>query len=88
VIIAFLFNSLTTVLTFFLNPLPTGTTSSLTTAVSNLTSSSFWPDLGWANNYLPLDQAITALGLLLTLFAITYVVQVAIWVYHFFWGSN
>jgi hypothetical protein len=55
---------------------------------TTITTSSFWPDLGWANNYLPLDLAATLMGILITTTITMLGIRVTLWVYHQFWGSN
>ena len=39
----------------------------------------FFNHLGWVNNYLPLSDAVLAVGILLTLLAIMLSVRIALW---------
>ena len=59
----------------------------LNTLAQTITSSSYFPNLGWINDYFPLDTAMTALAYILSTIAIMLIANIAIWIYHQFWGS-
>jgi hypothetical protein len=77
--------------------LPIGTNAStnclglgLNCQAQSITSSSQWPQLGWLNNYLPLDQMVLAAQLLITTVLVTLVIRIGIYLWNLLpiGGSN
>lgn len=85
-------NTLLTVVTApilaLISLLPTGSDLGIHAFATSLTTSSYWPHLGWPNDYIPLDTAVTCMGLILTTAAVMLVIQITLWIYHQLWGSN
>lgn len=61
--------------------LPHGAGLGLNTLATSIVGSSYWPQLGWANDYFPLDTAITCIELILATAIIMVTLQMATWIY-------
>jgi hypothetical protein len=71
------------------NLLPTaGAGLGINTLATTITTSSYWPSLGWANNYFPLDLTVNLFTVLLGVYFTLLGIRVVVWVYHQFWGSD
>jgi hypothetical protein len=83
-------NGLLSLINLVLSPLPTGSSLNLSTQATALTTSSLWPHLGWLNDYLPVDQAVTAFTLILSTWGIIYLIRIGLWIWNLlpFGGSN
>jgi hypothetical protein len=81
-LINFLLNAVISILAAPFTLLPTGTSLDINSAASTLTSSSFFPHLGWANDYFPLDEFVILLGIALSTWVIVYLIRFAIWVWN------
>ncbi len=69
--------------------LPTaGSGLGINTLATTITSSSYWPNLGWANDYFPVDLAITLIGFTITAMFTMFTIRIALWLYHQFWGAD
>jgi hypothetical protein len=62
--------------------LPTIGSLGLNTLATTITTSSWWPPLGWANNYFPISEAIAMITFLVTVFVVMYLVKAAIWLWN------
>ena len=56
--------------------------ASLNCIATSITTSSNWPTFGWLNNYLPLDQMMTAAGVIIGAIAIMATIRLATWAWH------
>lgn len=85
-----LINLLQGIVSTILAPLPTGSSLNLTSQATAVTTSPLWPNFGWLNNYIPIDQMIAALTIILTTLAITLTIRVALYLWNLlpFGGSN
>lgn len=76
-------NAFAYLLSSLISVLPAVSGLSLSTYVSNALAShgghTVFDYFGYANNYFPLDQLVTAMTLLMTLFAITWGFRLLIW---------
>jgi hypothetical protein len=71
--------------------LPSGPALGINGYAQNVVNDGFFRHLGWVNNYLPLDQAVTAIGILLTLLGVMWTVRILLWVltkFHILGGSD
>jgi hypothetical protein len=71
--------------------LPSSPSLGLNSDATAVVDGGFFNHLGWANNYFPVSDAVTAVGVLLALFAILNIARVALWVgekFHLFGGSE
>jgi hypothetical protein len=59
--------------------LPTGSAVGLQTWATSIVGAGFFNKLGWLNDYIPLDQVVAAITLLLSLATIMLVVRILIW---------
>lgn len=82
-------------LTFLITPvvaliqlLPSGSGLGLNTLATTITGSSYWPALGWANDYFPINTAITCITVIISVLVIMTTIQIGMWLFHQFWGSN
>ena len=62
-----------------MSPLPTTNGGGLAAAFATIQSSSLFKFFGWANNYLPISEAVSAVLGLLVLLGITYLVRMSLW---------
>lgn len=58
--------------------LPTGNLG-LAAKASSVVSDGFFQHLGWANDYIPLDQVALAITALLGLFGVVIVIRISLW---------
>lgn len=65
---------------------PTGSALGVNTAAQALVTQI--PALGWVNNYFPLTTAFTVATVLIEWTAIVLATNLALWIYHQFWGNN
>ena len=77
----FLLNGILTILTAPLALLPHEPSLGIATGASTLTSSSFFPHLGWANDFFPLSEAIAMIGIAAATFLVIYVIKLALWLW-------
>lgn len=70
-----------TPLNFIINQLPTEPGLGLNTLATTITTSTFWPHLGWANDYFPLTEFAAYLAITLTVFAVAYLIRIFIWLW-------
>jgi hypothetical protein len=78
----FILNSIIDVIAGPLSLLPTESSLNINSLTGTLTSSAFFPNLGWANNYFPLDEFGTLLTIALTTWLITYLIKFALWIWN------
>ncbi len=89
-ITSFIITGLLSTLTIIFTPLPSGSSLDLTTQAQAITTSAYWPHLGWINNYIPLDQAVAAFTLIISTWGIVYLIRIGIWLWNLLpiGGSN
>jgi hypothetical protein len=85
-----LINLILVPITAVLSLLPSGTPLNLNTQMQNITNTSYWPKLGWINNYIPLDQMTAAATIIIAALGITLTIRVAIYIWNLLpiGGSN
>jgi hypothetical protein len=90
VITSFIITGLLSAISIIFGPLPSGSSLNLTTQAATITTSSYWPQLGWLNNYIPVDQAVAALTLIITTWGVVYLIRIGIWLWNLLpiGGSN
>jgi len=68
-----------TVLAYTIGLLPSSPSLGLNTIATGIAGDSIWGHLGWANAYFPLDDLVTAVGVVLTLYGVFYGIQLVLW---------
>jgi hypothetical protein len=62
--------------------LPTMPSLGLNSLATTITGSSYWPNLGWINNYIPVGEAVGLITTLVAIFTVMYLVKAAIWLWN------
>jgi hypothetical protein len=81
-LINFVLNAVISVLAAPFTLLPTGSSLDINSAATTLTGSSFFPSLGWANDYFPLTEFVGLLTIALSTWLITYLIKFALWIWN------
>jgi hypothetical protein len=71
--------------------LPTTPTLGLNTLAGTITGTSFFDHLGWLNSYWPVSESLDALGVLIGVIVIMFLVRILLWVatkLHLLGGSS
>ena len=77
------------VVNIILSPLPVGNTLNLTTDALAITTSPYWPQLGWINNYIPIDQAVAAFTTIIGAWTVIYLIRIGLWLWNLLpWGGS
>jgi hypothetical protein len=81
-LINFLLNAIISIIAAPFTLLPTGTSLDIHSAVTTLTSSSLFPNLGWANDYFPITEFVLLLTIALSTWLIMYLIRFALWIWN------